>query len=112
MNIQTLTEFNQIWSQEGGALFYFTRPACPVCLHLKPRVKSLVDTEFPELGFYEIDCEGAPGIAPQMQVFAVPAVIVAIHQHEICRFSRHFGIDQLRRQIARSYPLWFTSSTD
>ncbi len=81
-------------------LLYFSTPTCNVCKVLRPKVEILLN-EMPPWHFEYINSEEAPAIAGQHLVFTVPTLLLMAEGREISRFSRHFGMHELERDIQR-----------
>ena len=110
MNVKTLSEiseFNDILENENASLIYFSHEACNVCKTLKPKVKELIENEFPKVNMYYSDTVLAPEIAGQNSVFTVPTILVMFAGKEYIRKSRNIGLDELKNLIERPYNLVF-----
>ncbi|WP_303906967.1 thioredoxin family protein [Thiohalomonas denitrificans] len=100
-------QFDAFIEANPAVLIYFSSPGCGVCNALKPRVRAMVEEEFPELMLAEVDCEASPELAAQHGVFAVPTVTVWFEQHEITRKSRAFSVGELQMEMERPYAMMF-----
>jgi len=106
-NIYSREEFSALLSTHPAVLAYFSTPDCSVCKVLKPKVKELLASDFPEVRFVYIDCIQHPDIAAQQNVFAVPTIVVFFDGRETIRKSRSFGIGELHDSLVRPYQLLF-----
>lgn len=102
-----LSEFNDYLKEKPAVLVYLSTEACKVCKVLKPKIKELVEKNFPKMDFLYIDCELQKEIAAQNTVFAVPTILVFFEGRENIRKSRSIGVDQLKEEIYRIYNIMF-----
>lgn len=92
---------------EKGVVVYFYSDRCAPCLVLRPKVKGLVEREFPEMRLLFINSENHPEIPVQFGVFTNPCILVFFEGKEFNRFSKYISIDQFRHEIGRIYPMVF-----
>lgn len=88
-----------------AALCYFSTPDCQVCKTLRPAVGEMAVTSFPSLKLFYVNLASAPELAARLRVFTVPSILVFFEGREYIRKSRHFGMEELRQEIARPYSL-------
>lgn len=86
---------------------YFTSPGCGVCVHLKPKVKNLIENRYPKLDFELIDISQQPEMAGKYTVFTAPTVLVFFDGKETHRFVRHMSLDDIDEKVGRLYNLYF-----
>ncbi len=86
-------------------ILYFTTPDCGVCTVLRPKLERMLAARFPAIGLGVVDCAAAPALAAQLQVFAVPTLVVFIDGREGLRKSRVFALEALADALARPYGL-------
>lgn len=94
-------------SLPGITLIYFSHDTCQVCKVLKPKVEDLVKKEYPRVKFAYVDIGLQPKIAGNHAVFTVPTLILMADGKEMVRFSRSFGLDQLKDKLERYYTLYY-----
>ena len=105
--IQTISEFDQILSENDAVLAYFSTEICSVCHVLKPKVIEMVSDSFPKMKMVFVESDKLPELAAQNRVFTAPTVVVFFAGRETIRKSRAFGVDELRSEIERPYSLMF-----
>lgn len=105
--IHDLDTLQQRIQAHPALLVWFTAPGCNVCRDLKPRVASLIDDRFPQISLQEVDCEAAPAVAAQQQIFTIPSLVIFFDGAETIRKSRNFSLQQLATEIERPYQLFF-----
>lgn len=105
--VTSLDGFSEMSRENSAVLVYLSTPDCNVCKVLKPKVKSMLADDFPEIKFVYVDCEAHPDISAQCGVFTVPTLLVYFNGRETIRKSRHIGIEELRSAIQRPYQMLF-----
>lgn len=106
-NIKTLSEIEEIIKNEPAVLLYFSHEQCNVCKVLKPKIESLIESEFPLLKMYYIDTIMTPEISGQFGIFAVPTIIIYFDGSESYRKSRNIGMNELYELLERPYKMFF-----
>lgn len=81
---------------------------CNVCKVLKPKLKELLASEFPEMKFAYINSEEAKELAAQNNVFTVPTILFLFEGKEFIRKSRNINLNNLADELKRSYFLLFS----
>lgn len=97
----------EIRSENGLKLVYFSHDDCNICKVLKPKVIQLMEKEFPNVGFEYVNIRKQPTEAAGFSVFTVPTVLLLADGREMVRFVRSFGLEQLRDKLQRYYQLYF-----
>lgn len=105
---KSLKEFELAKRKEEGLLVYFSHEACNVCKVLKPKVKDMLDKEFPNMKMTYADTVITPEIAGQNGIFTVPTILVFFDGREYIRKSRNIGLEELKREIQRPYEMMFS----
>ena len=105
--IQSPQHFNEVVNKESAVLIYFSHEQCNVCKVLKPKVRQLLEEEFPLMSMYYCDTVLQSEIAAQNRIFAVPTVLVFFDGRETYRFSRNIGLNELEQSISRPYTMLF-----
>ena len=103
MNIDDLNE--QIKLNEA-VMIYFSGQNCGVCKVLKPKIKELLDNNFPKIKQIYIDANKFQQTAISLNIFAVPTVVIYLDQKEFIRKSRNFSISALQQELQRPYDLF------
>jgi thioredoxin 1 len=110
MNFRDIEDFMDLqneYKSNKACLFYFSTTSCNVCKVIKPKLLSMLETNYPEFKPYYTDIEKSPYIAGQMRVFSVPTLIIFLDGKEFYRLSRNISIDELEKTIKRPYGLLF-----
>ncbi len=94
-------------ADNDALLVYFSHDDCNVCKVLKPKVKELLEDEFPGMKFVYLNTMKQPDDAAYKQVFAVPTLLVFFEGKEYFRFSRNFSMRELENAIQRPYNFLF-----
>ncbi len=98
----------QNFIQENSAvLLYFYNDSCAPCKVLRPKVKELVETDFPKIMFRLIHADQYAAASAHYGVFASPTLIVFFEGKEYIRESKNISISELHDKIERIYNLLF-----
>jgi thiol-disulfide isomerase/thioredoxin len=106
--IGSFGELQEVINGNSAVLIYVSTKTCNVCKVLKPKLKDLIKTEFPEVIFYYLDAEENKESAAQLSVFAVPTVLVYFEGKEYLRKSRSFSVELFGEEIERPYNMLFS----
>ena len=93
--VYNIQELQDSISQKKGLLIYFSSESCSVCKVLKPKVKDLLEQQFPLLESRYVDIEKSPVISGQFRVFTIPTILIYFDGKEQVRFSRNISMHQL-----------------
>ncbi len=107
MEITDISAFYNYIESQSATLIYFSNDSCNVCKVLKPKVKEMLESEFPKMKFYYVDTNAFPEIAAQNRVFTIPTILIFFDGKESIRKSRYIGIEELRKEIERPYEIIF-----
>lgn len=88
-----------------GKILYFSGPDCSVCRDLKPKLKEVAQSEFPNFEWVEVDCAQEPEIAAQHSVFTVPVVEIEIEEKTYLRFVRQISVTDFTEKTKRLYDM-------
>lgn len=105
--ITSIEEYHFTIKSNQGVLIYFSHDKCNVCKVLKPKIKELLQKEFPNIKMYYTDTVLYPEIAAQNSVFTAPTILIFFEGKEFLRKSRNVGIEELKKEIERPYNLMF-----
>lgn len=107
MNISSVIESVDCLRDTAVAI-YFSTPTCSVCHSLKPHIAELLNNEFPNIVLHEVNIPEAPEVSAHFTVFTAPTLIIFYEGKEFRRFTRAFGISEIRQSIERPYQLLFS----
>jgi len=88
-------------------MIYFFSDDCSACKILRPRVREMVASGFPEIAMHEVNAAENPMVTAEASVFASPTILVYFEGKEYLRESKYISVDQLRDKIERYYDLLF-----
>ena len=100
-------ELDRLIGEEPALLCYFSTDSCSVCKVLKPKVRELLEEEFPRIRACYVDIDKSPLISGQHRVFTIPTILVFFEGREHTRLSRNIGLTQLEDILSRPYSLMF-----
>lgn len=96
--------------QANGALaILFGGESCNVCKSLQPRLKLMLEQEFPAMRSVYVDCGVSPEICAQYGVFSLPVVKAFIEGMMIAEEVGVFSVGGLKRTLGRPYSVWQAS---
>ena len=94
-------------NNKKAVLVYFYNDNCAPCTILRPKVKELVETEFPKMDFILVHAEKAPDTSAHFGIFAAPTLLVFFEGKEYIRESKNISISELQIKIERYYNMVF-----
>ena len=105
--LTTFEDLNKKLTSEMALLLYFSTTSCNVGEALEPKVRNLLENNFPKIKFYKIDLNFNPEIAAHYNAFVEPTILIFFDGKETIRKSRNIGIYELEEAIKRPYQLIF-----
>ena len=105
--INSIEQLEEIVTSNIAVLIYFSTTSCNVGEALEPKVKKLIDIEFPNIKFYTVDLNFSPEVAAKYSAFVEPTILIFFDGKETIRKSRNIGIYELQEAIDRPYQLIF-----
>ena len=107
MNLQVIHHQDELTEvRRGHALLMFGGADCSVCVAVKPKIETLLDTEFPQLRGFYLDCQGdAHAVCAQEGIFSIPTIQLWFDGRKHAEFQRVFSISDVRQAIAKPYSL-------
>ncbi len=106
--MKTYLEFQEYLQQHDAVIAYYSHDMCSVCTVLKPKVKEMVEKQFPKIEFIYINILETPEISSQQSIFTVPTLIVYFEGKESMRKSRNISVDELQMALERPYEIMFS----
>jgi thioredoxin 1 len=82
---EKFTSLNHVLSENSMVLVFFSGDHCSVCHALEPKIKSFVETSFPDIHFITIQTNLNPELASGYSVFSVPVILLFIEGKEYIR---------------------------
>ena len=107
IGIYSLESLNELLETRQGVLLYFSNDMCSVCRVLKPKVREMLQDEFPEMEARYIDIDKSPLLSGQHRVFTIPTILIFFQGKEQARFSRNISLHQLAEAIEKPYSIIF-----
>lgn len=103
--IYNLEELQQLVEDATIAVIYFSNDACNVCRILKPKIREMLDMQFPKAAFVYVDIEKSPVISGQYRVFTIPTIDIYVDGKEHARFSRNVTMHDFEAAIRKPYDI-------
>ena len=105
---QTLEEANEFLRENPAVLVFFSDESCNVGDALSPKLQAMMQEEFPEMQFLEINVQMLPEARGYYNVFVIPTVLVYFDGRETIRQARHISVPKLAMEIERVYDIMFS----
>jgi len=105
---QTLEEANEFLRENPAVLVFFSDESCNVGDALSPKLQEMLQKEFPEMKFLEINVQMLPEARGYYNVFVIPTVLVYFDGRETLRHARHISVPKLAGEIKRVYNIMFS----
>ena len=105
---QTLEEANEFLRENPAVLVFFSDESCNVGDALSPKLQKMLQDNFPEMKFLEINVQLLPEARGYYNVFVIPTVLVYFDGRETLRQARHISVPRLAQEIGRIYDIMFS----
>lgn len=103
----SINELQESIDKQSAILVYFQNDHCPPCMSLRPKVETLLETDFPKMKLQFIDSFKNPELTAHSGVFAHPTLLIFFDGKEYIRSSKYVSIPELKSKIQRPYTLLF-----
>lgn len=100
-----IEDVESLVTDKTAVLLYFYNDNCPPCKILRPKVKDLVQDNFPQIEFRLINAELFPATSAQYGAFSSPTLLVFFEGKEYIRESKNISISELHDKIYRFYTM-------
>jgi hypothetical protein len=107
-SIRSVTEVAKALEKHPAVIFYFSTLSCAVGEALEPKVREMIERQYPKIEFIWIDMNAAPEVLGSYQVFVEPTILLFVHEKEYLRRSRNIHLAELQGAIQRIYDLAFS----
>ena len=105
--VKTIEDIEKQISDSPALLLYISTEGCNVCRELKPKIRKLLDSNFPKIKFLYINIDEIKEATGRLSVFAVPTILIFFDGKEFFREGRNLGIIQLNEKLDRPYSMLF-----
>jgi thioredoxin-like negative regulator of GroEL len=89
-----------------ACMLYIGGEHCGVCKALYPKITQKFTEHFPKIEQLRIDIENEKEFAAQLQIFAIPTIIVYFEGKEFFRKSRNISVDLFIDEVQRPYEIF------
>lgn len=79
----------------------FSTSRCGICQVLKPKLRELMASTYPEIRHREIDANEAPEFAAQHTVFSAPTLVILAEGKEYRRYHGSFSLYTVQDDLDR-----------
>ena len=105
---KTLEEANDFLRNHQAVLVFFSDESCNVGDALSPKLQNMLEKDFPEMDFLEINVQMLPEARGYYNVFVIPTVLIYFDGRETIRQARHVNVPRLGQEIERVYNIMFS----
>ena len=100
-------QLNNIIEKNPAVAAYYSTKDCNVCKILKPKILSLIASDFPMIKFVYVNVNNHREIAAQNSVFSVPTILFYVEGRETLRYSRNINLSEFSDRVGRIYNMLF-----
>jgi len=90
-----------------GVMVYFYSSFCAPCISLRPKVESMMDSDFPQMKLAFINAMIYPELSAEYGVFTSPSLLVYFEGKETLRESKYVSVEALQQKMNRYYEMVF-----
>ncbi len=105
---QTLDDVNVFLKENPAVMVFFSDESCNVGDALSPKLQKMLEENYPEVKFLEVNVQLLPEARGFFNVFVIPTVLVYFDGKETIRHARHINIDKLKMEMSRIYDIMFS----
>ncbi len=102
-----IEDIEYLIAQKEGVMLYFSGQECSVCDALKPKIKEVMDINFPRIEQIYINASQNIEIAAQAGVFSFPTIIVYLNSKEFIREGASISLVEFAAKLSRPYGMMF-----
>jgi thioredoxin 1 len=106
--ITNLTQIQNTTSTIKACLLYFYSDNCAPCISLRPKVREMIENDFPKMQLFFANSENYPEISAAYGVYANPTILVFFDGKEYLRKSKYVSVSELNQDIERLYNMVFS----
>jgi thioredoxin-like negative regulator of GroEL len=97
---------NEKVKSSKALMLYVGGEHCGVCKALYPKITQKFAEHFPKIEQLRIDIENEKEFISQLQIFAIPTIIVYFEGKEFFRRSRNISVDLFLNEVERPYEIF------
>ncbi len=105
---KTLEDANEFLRKHPAVLVFFSDESCNVGDALSPKLQNMLQENFSEMEFLEINVQMLPEARGYYNVFVIPTVLAYFDGRETIRQARHVNVPRLAQEIDRVYNIMFS----
>lgn len=96
------------FADKPAVMLYFYNDTCQPCVALRPKVKEMIEKNFPLIEPHFIEAISNPEQAASYGVFASPTLIFLFDGREFRRYSKYISLSAIASELERPYELMFS----
>jgi thioredoxin-like negative regulator of GroEL len=105
--LSQLSQIQEAIQNDDALLAYFYSDHCAPCISLRPKIRDLINNEYPKMKLYFINSEKYPEITAEFGIFSNPTLLVFFDRKEYLRKSKYVSIPEMQQGIGRLYEMMF-----
>ncbi len=105
---KNLDEANEFIKENPAVMVFFSDESCNVGDALSPKLQKMLQENYPEVKFLEVNVQMLPEARGFFNVFVIPTVLVYFDGKETLRHARHINVEKLGMEMERIYNLMFS----
>lgn len=103
-----LSQLQEAIANDEALIAYFYSDNCAPCISLRPKVKEMIEKDYPKMKLYFIHSEKYPEMRSEFGIFSNPTLLVYFDKKEYLRKSKYVSISELKQGIQRLYEMMFS----
>lgn len=100
-------EWNLLVKQEDALLLYLFNTNCEICNTLRPKIKLLVEENFPKIKMVTLNAVENKELAAQLRMLSVPGIVLYMDGKEVFKANGLIILSEFESKIRRPYELMF-----
>jgi thioredoxin-like negative regulator of GroEL len=106
--LNELSQIQHAIANDDALIAYFYSDNCAPCISLRPKVKEMIENDYPKMNLYFINSEKYREVAAEFGIFSNPTLLVFFDRKEYMRKSKYVSISEMKQGIQRLYDMMFT----
>lgn len=106
--LNQLSQLQEAIVNDEALIAYFYSDNCAPCKSLRPKVREMVEKDYPKMKLYFINSEKYPEMRSEFGIFSNPTLLIYFDRKEYLRKSKYVSIPEMKQGIQRLYDMMFT----
>lgn len=105
--LNQLSQLQDAIANDEALIAYFYSDHCAPCISLRPKVKEMIEKDYPKMNLHFINSEKFPEMTAEFGIFSNPTLLVFFDRKEYLRKSKYVSIPEMKQGIQRLYDMMF-----